>query len=106
MRLIDADALKEEITSHFDLELEPVIEKEALRMIDEQETISAASPKWVSVKDRMPNYCDTVIAVNIFGHISVAFYRGSGCFTDNNSGDELNYITHWMPLPETPDVKE
>lgn len=40
MRLIDADALKEEITCHFDLELEPVIEKEALRMIDEQETIS------------------------------------------------------------------
>lgn len=39
MRLIDADELKEWITAHCDIELEPVIEKEVLRVIDDQPTV-------------------------------------------------------------------
>lgn len=39
MRLIDADELKEWITAHCDIELEPVIEKEVLRVIDDQATV-------------------------------------------------------------------
>ena len=38
MRLIDADGLKEWITVHYDIELEPVVEKEVLRVIDDQPT--------------------------------------------------------------------
>lgn len=36
MRLIDADKLKEWITAHCDIELEPVIEELVLRVIDDQ----------------------------------------------------------------------
>ena len=38
MRLIDADNLKEWITAHCDIELEPVIEELVLRVIDDQPT--------------------------------------------------------------------
>lgn len=38
MRLIDADGLKEWITAHCDIELEPVIEELVLRVIDDQPT--------------------------------------------------------------------
>lgn len=99
MRLIDADVLKEELTSHFDLELEPVIEKEVLRMIDEQETISVASPKWISVKDRLPNFEQPVLAYS--GEelgIGFAYLDGDGKWY-GDCGD----VTHWMPLPEPPE---
>lgn len=39
MRLIDADELKEWITAHCDIELEPVIEELVLRVIDDQPTV-------------------------------------------------------------------
>lgn len=39
MRLIDADGLKEWITAHCDIELEPVIEELVLRVIDDQPTV-------------------------------------------------------------------
>ena len=132
MRLIDADELKEEITSHFDLELEPVIEKEVLRMIDEQETISAASPKWVSVKDRLPEELTPVNVVWV-NHNPQLYYSKIKDVPQSNATavyfcgrwywwdavlidwlgeygrgreeslvDKEIEITHWMPLPEPP----
>ena len=104
MRLIDADALKEEITFHFDLELDPVIEKEALRMIDEQETISAASPKWISVKDRLP---ESGIDVLVFTDDYCAYTAHYDGYWWLSGEPTLSYnVTHWMPLPEPPEVKK
>ena len=110
MRLIDADALKEEITFHFDLELEPVIEKEALRMIDEQETISAASPKWISVKDRLPEHDGEVLAY-CGGNIFIANCPEDEwvvyCLEEGGYSETCHVqVDYWMPLPETPDVEE
>lgn len=112
MRLIDADALKEEITFHFDLELEPVIEKEALRMIDEQETISAASPKWISVKDRLPEDYVLVLAFGDEGILIAEHYRFGDWvkFMLDKDGRYMSpyptTIYYWMPLPEPPEVED
>ncbi len=38
-RLIDADVLKEWLTTHCRLEFEPVLKKELLRLIDDQPTV-------------------------------------------------------------------
>ena len=103
MRLIDADALKEEITFHFDLELEPVIEKEVLRMIDEQETISAASPKWISVKDRLPSYETTVMVYSELCGIGLGFIDNRDEKWCGHCYDED--VLYWMPLPEPPEVE-
>lgn len=105
MRLIDANVLKEELTSHFDLELEPVIEKEVLRMIDEQETILVKPPKWISVKDRLPEKGTDVIANSKICGVTPAFYDNDGTYYDLN-GDGVRGVTHWMPLPEPPEVED
>ncbi len=100
MRLIDADVLKEELASHFDIELEPVIEKEVLRMIDEQETISVASPKWISVKDRLPEPGSYVLVFTDDHCDYTAHYDGYWWLSGKPA---LSYkVTHWMPLPEPP----
>lgn len=114
MRLIDADMLKEELTSHFDIELEPVIEKEVLRMIDEQETISVASPKWISVKDKLPNCngCYLVFRPHYYdedhGAVTLCYFDGTDTWHDNDRVDferilSPTDVTHWMPLPEPPE---
>ena len=67
--------------------------------------------KWISVKDRLPNYLQEVFATGLdykFGpgrhyarckFYNNSFYEMSGsCMTD----DTMDYITHWMPLPATP----
>lgn len=111
MRLIDADELKGEITSHFDLELEPVIEKEVMRMIDEQETISAASPKWISVKDRLPEDDGEVLACNgndaFIAHCEGDYWAVYLLNTEDDCYEQhVVKVTHWMPLPEPPEVKK
>lgn len=114
MRLINADALKEELTSHFDLELEPVIEKEVLRMIDEQKTILVKPPKWISVKDRLPE-ADGEVVLACYqprkpNYIFFAYFNGSWAIYQPTE-DGLLYshpvrVSHWMPLPEPPEVED
>ena len=112
MRMIDADELKEEITSHFDLELEPVIEKEVLRMIDEQETILVKPPKWVSVKDRLPEDEGLVLAFGDEGLLIAEHYRFGDWvkFMLDKDGRYMcpypTTIYYWMPLPEPPKMEK
>ena len=55
--------------------------------------------KWISVKDRLPDCADTVLAVDRDGIRSTAYYVGYW-----HSGGELDEyaVTHWMQLPEAP----
>ena len=110
MRLIDADALKEDLTRFYDNEVT------ARKLIDEQPTVG----EWVSVKDRTPEaagYKCIVCAVNTFGQkdVFIAFtgYGDMKWYTmdttkigkfvhSNNDVSEAWTITHWMPLPEPP----
>ena len=82
MRLIDADALLEELPVHPDGGMRSV--KEACLMIRVRETVKNAPTVggWISVKDRMPPKDDTKVLT--YG----------------------NPVTHWMPLPEPPKGKE
>ena len=56
--------------------------------------------KWISVKDRLPDCADTVLAVDRDGIRATAYYVGYW-----HSGGELDEysVTHWMPLPEPPE---
>lgn len=69
--------------------------------------------EWISVKDKMPPR-DTDVLVFIWGGCSV------GRFDKGPDGletrwefedyylykDEMNAVTHWMPLPEPPRMEE
>lgn len=58
--------------------------------------------KWISVKDRLPEWGDFIL---VFGSHSIAWlaqYREDDKFHDIEDGDWLTGITHWMQLPLPP----
>ena len=59
--------------------------------------------QWISVKDRLPEENETVLAYDgDFVEPSV-FYGDHGFYElDKYEADPLCGVTHWMPLPEPP----
>ena len=67
--------------------------------------------KWISVKDFTPDgfgwflVCDDYIA----SKVTIGFYEGddSGHWLpiDNRDDSDSMVITHWMPLPDAPEVE-
>lgn len=58
---------------------------------------------WISVKDRLPEKYERVIVVNSCGYVSDGcLYNGNNFVLRGTFGDTINFITHWMPLPEPP----
>ncbi len=48
--------------------------------------------KWISVNDRMPDECETVIG----------WEPRTGARLVQNAFDDMEDVTHWMSLPEGP----
>ena len=75
--------------------------------------VEGMRPRWISVRERLPDvedYNDYSIEVTAFSN-GVAYspsivYRASEDFnqfrTWYHNGNPLRGVTHWMPLPETP----
>jgi hypothetical protein len=76
--------------------------------------------KWISVKDRLPEKYKKVIVTN--GKQVCLHYKQSGWNFKGSEGDDLfplsceqseswycgieeGDVTHWMPLPDTPNEK-
>lgn len=126
MRPIDADALKktlEDMCSASNNIKQRRVEDIMLhnifsQIIDDEPTIETEFDNgWISVKDRLPKYDETVLVVNEDGYMHTAVrIKGSiamidewqikfgVCFTDNDvwEEDEQGKITHWQYLPEPP----
>ena len=66
----------------------------------------AAQPKWISVEERLPEELGVVLGV-MMGTVTLLFYVGEGEFRTGNGmlwEKGCGYITHWMPLPQAPEV--
>ena len=101
MRLIDADALKKDLTRFYDNEVT------ARELIDEQPTGGG----WVSVNNRLPEKSGCYLAIMPTGCLIVLNYSNKyklfNCFDDiEPNGHELKEVTHWMPLPSPPKEDE
>ena len=68
-----------------------------------------AEDKWISVKDRLPESAEKVLAVvkSVCGkgnpYIQLVWYGTKGFHISDPDFGYLNmnrYVTHWMPLPE------
>lgn len=60
--------------------------------------------RWISVKDRLPeNDCLYIVCKTVKGHrISFeARWKGNKWLSVVNN-NQLDYVTHWQPLPEPP----
>ena len=99
MRLIDADALKKDLTRFYDNEVT------AKELIDEQPTVGG----WISVKDRLPAYSGNVLVCTTRGYIAnVSYSKKWDAFNHydilGDPGENALWdVTHWMPLPELPE---
>ena len=71
-------------------------------MIDEGPT--TVFDGWISVKDRLPDKKGDYLIYNTDGIVWPYWYDGDGWY------DTLGYltqrVTHWMPLPEPPEVED
>jgi hypothetical protein len=71
-----------------------------------------AERRWIPVEERLPDDGNDVLVRYRYGHrtVCVVAYRVSGndCWT-MSAGDCFDFsdeqTTHWMPLPEPPEVK-
>jgi hypothetical protein len=96
MRLIDADALKEDLTRFYDNEVT------ARDLIDEQPTICG----WISVKDRLPELCEPVLLIgkNKYGNwypAQIGYYGGDEWCVFGH-GELQEPPIYWMQRPEPP----
>lgn len=119
MRLIDADILADEIKSmKISVSGRPATFDEAksdvTQVIDEQKTVDAAEVlrvMWISVKDRLPEEdekCIFFASGNNAAHIGQYVYTGRDGAVKfkkrDGRGTVLYTASHWMPLPELPEV--
>ena len=86
-----------------------VSQEEVFKLRDRIKELEQAQPKWISVKDRLPNNDKPerflVLAHDITGEWrEVATHFGGDWFFDNEK-DYPAIITHWMPPPKPPEVK-
>lgn len=60
--------------------------------------------EWISVKDRLPDKDGQYLVYGL--GVTVAFLNMRDECWDDADGDDywkdLDYFTHWMPLPEAP----
>lgn len=78
------------------------------------EVIAKSKPKWIPVTERMPDMkdYDYVLGIVNGSDINVRFENavemvsydpGSGWFMDDYPNAQIS-VSHWMPLPEPPEV--
>lgn len=99
VRPIDADALKDELMYLPGGYAQSFAGKACLMAIDSAPTLGP-TPKWISVKDRLPENNDTYIVtvndgIQPFSTWEI-YHQEHGWCTEGGK------ITHWMPLPEPP----
>ena len=111
MRLIDADALLEQMKRRKDYVGRP---SDPVCLVEDAPTIGC----WISTSDRMPKKDkkeeDKDVLVWLYDDYYIGRYNQDPdnlqmrwCFEDFNLyGDDMFDITHWMPLPEPPEKKE
>jgi hypothetical protein len=91
------------------------MDAEIAKLIASRDAAIRKESKWISVKERLPEENELVLAYGLdYGkgpgkHYVVAERRFDKFYYIDSNGIELerlDYITHWMPLPEPPVGKE
>ena len=60
--------------------------------------------QWVPVSERLPEEYETVLTYDGYSVEPSVFYGSNGFYELDNEAYPLFGITHWMPLPDPPEV--
>lgn len=86
--------------------IDEIYDKHVEKWSDVGTVDSVPTPKWISVKERLPEKLTEVVAYDSTHKIVHAMvYDGEGFRVHRCVRDEWIYdacITHWMPLPQPP----
>lgn len=90
-------------------DLDMVIANENALLLEQIKELKEQLPKWISARDMLPDErIFPCLAINMdvpeySQHIICAtYYAQTGRFKDEVRNKILEFITHWMPLPNTP----
>ena len=76
---------------------------ELLNVADTIEALEAARPKWISVKEKLPeNDYNYLVFTSDRNDAVIATYYGDGEWLEYDSTNLIPLVTHWMPLPKPP----
>lgn len=99
MRLIDADALKQEFPKDTDWEYPVNTNEYVCEIIDSQPTIEPER-KWIPVTEQLPKVSENILICDIDGDIDLGHLTRYGVYYPEFWGDRIKNVTAWMPLPE------
>ena len=72
--------------------------KDALEALENQ-------PKWISVEDALPgNDASYLVFVSDANRVEIATYFGDGEWLTFDLENLTRFVSHWMPLPQVPEV--
>lgn len=73
-------------------------------LLDHIRQLEAKAPRWISVKERLPNIRECVIICSGNGGPAEGCMNGDGTWTQYRWSAKFKKeeVTHWMPLPEPP----
>lgn len=84
----------------------------AIEALKEQpaKDIDVPTNRWISVKDRLPEESGYYLVFADIGRSEVLSYskkyQAFNAFDDSYSERNVIPVTHWMPMPMPPDIKE
>ena len=75
------------------------------RLESERDAALAKVPRWISVKERLPEADGTYVVYMPPPSEPIITAEYSDSRWDDWEVDITKYVTHWMPLPEPPEVE-
>lgn len=104
MKLVTTEAVLTALCQHCDSHIE-MCEDCGMR-----EIIESVPSAWISVEDRLPLYGQDVLAARMYGADVDGWAYEIVIAHISNIRDSVYWnatnITHWMPLPDAPEVDE
>ena len=61
--------------------------------------------EWISVGERLPDSKQRVLIFSVYGRELVTYNPHERCWDDSDGDDyyrDIEWATHWMPLPDPP----